>query len=210
VTFTPDPGNDFDTTGGSTHHPLDFVDPTIPDQTSGAASVTRTFAQPGSYAFFCRNHGTANGSGMAGTVIVEAPGTATTTGQTTTSTSQTTMSTQPPSASPAPAPAGADTSAPRVAITRLTVAGLRRHAAAIRFTSSEPGRASATLTARGTVLARGVKTFTSGTQALSLKITSSGRRLLRRAPRLKARLSLAVRDAAGNTSRLGRSVTVSA
>ncbi len=36
-------------------------------------AATIDFAEPGEYKFFCTFHGNAEGSGMAGTVIVEAP-----------------------------------------------------------------------------------------------------------------------------------------
>jgi plastocyanin len=222
VTFTPGAGNDFEATPGQTHHPLDFVDASIADQTTGSSSATRTFAQPGTYAFFCRNHGTADGTGMAGRVIVDpppAPPPSTTTAApttpapqtttTTTSTSQTTTSSQTTPSAPTTGAGTADTTAPVVALHRLKLRGLARHAAVIRFTTSEPGRASASLTARRVVLARGSKTFNkAGRRSLRLTITRSGRTLLRRTHRLRARLSITVSDVAGNRTALTRAVVV--
>jgi plastocyanin len=213
VTWTPAAGNDFELQGGLTHHPLDFTDASIPDQTSGSTPVTRTFAQPGTYSFFCRNHGVGGGA-MKGSVIVDpAPtsGTTTTTQtSTTTSTSQTTTSPQPTVTTPVPGPTADDT-APKVTVTKLTLSGLRRHAAVIRLRVSEAARASATLTVRRATVARGAKTYTSaGTRALTLKLTTTGRRLLRRTPRVSGVLRLTVRDAAGNTTKLARAVRLRA
>ena len=67
LTFTPDPGNDFENTPGSTHHPLHFDDATIGDQTSGSASATRHFDTSGVFTWYCGNHG---GIGMKGRVVV--------------------------------------------------------------------------------------------------------------------------------------------
>jgi plastocyanin len=221
VTFTPDPGNDFATNGGSTHHPLDFVDPSIPDQTSGDDAVSRTFAQPGTYTFFCRNHGTAGGSGMSGSVVVApppsgppAPPPPTTPAPPPTSTAPTGSApppTQQSSSTPAGSGAATDTTAPTVALQPVALRGLRHRRAVVRFISSEGGRASATLTARGAILARGTKTVqASGLHTLSLRTTKAGRRLVRRTTRVQARLRFALRDTAGNVGRVDRTVTVRA
>jgi DNA-binding transcriptional LysR family regulator len=59
------------------------------------------------------------------------------------------------------------------------------------------------------VLARGTKTFkNAGRQSLTLKLTTAGRKLLRRSPRLNGKLQIAVRDVAGNTTKLTRTLTV--
>jgi plastocyanin len=212
VTFTPAPGHDFLAGSGPNGHPLDFVDPSILDQTEtpqGSSSVTRTFAQPGTYVFFCRNH---QGQGMTGSVIVDAaPATSpgTTTGTTTTTSASQTTTTTSTSTTSVPVTA-ADTTAPTMTLPKLTVLrGLARRPAVIRFTASEAASASASLTARGVVLARGTKTFkNAGRQSLTLKLTTAGRKLLRRSPRLNGKLQIAVRDVAGNTTKLTRALTV--
>jgi plastocyanin len=216
VTFTPSPGHDFVATGGPTHHPLDFVDASIADEASDASSATRTFAQPGTYVFFCRNHGTADGSGMSGRVIVDAPpppppGTTTgTTGTTTADTTTTTSTSTSTSTLPPSVPiVSTDGAVLKVTLNQTAVKGLLRHPVVIRFTASEAGTASGSLTARGVVLARGTKTFKNGsTHALPLKITAAGRKILRRSPRLKGKLQITVRDVASNVAQVTRTVTV--
>jgi plastocyanin len=214
VTFTPDPGNDFATNGGTRHHPLDFVDPSIPDQTSGDDAASRTFVKPGTSTFFCRNHGTAAGSGMAGTVVVDAPASAPPAPPTppTTPAPPTTPvapPTPPPTVSTQPRPTAADTTAPTVTIMRVTARGLRHRSAAVRFISSEAGNAAATLSARGTILARGTKTASaSGPHVLTLRTATAGRRLLHHTPRLRAHLRFTFTDTAGNVAHLSRRVAV--
>jgi plastocyanin len=214
VTFTPSPGHDFAATGGPTHHPLDFVDASIPDEASDASSATRTFTQPGTYVFFCRNHGTADGSGMAGRVIVDAPpapppGTTTGTTGTTTADTTTTTSTSTLTLPPSVPIVSTDGAVLKVTLKQTAVEGLLRRPVVIRFTASEAGTASGALTARGVVLARGTKTFKNGSaHALTLKITAAGRKLLRRSPRLKGKLQITVRDVASNVAQVTRTVTV--
>jgi plastocyanin len=216
VTFTPAAGNDFADQPGTTHHPLHFVDTSIGTQTSGSAATPFTFARPGTYAFYCGNHGTASGTGMAGTVVVDpAPGSGTTnsvsqTTSTTTSTSQTTTSGQTTPTTPVPGTSG-DHIPPKVTLTKLTFSGLRRHGAVIRLRLSEAARASAAVTVRRTTVARGAKTYTSaGTRTLTLKLTAAGQRLLGRTPRVSGVLRLTVRDTAGNTTKRTRSVKLRA
>ena len=67
LTFTPDAGNDFENTPGSTHHPLYFDDYTIGNQTSGSAAATRHFDTSGVFTWYCGNHGAI---GMKGLVVV--------------------------------------------------------------------------------------------------------------------------------------------
>ena len=131
-----------------------------------------------------------------------------------TSTSTTTTQTSPTNTTTTPGSTGgaggtSDKTAPRLKLTKVTVTGLGRHAATVRFTTSEAGKATGSLSARGTVLARGTKTYKkAGKQTLTLKVTNAGRAALRRAPRLKATLRLTVRDAAGNTAKLTRALTI--
>lgn len=86
---TATPGNDFVpatvtigvgekvtwTNGGGAHN-VRFVDGQFevpPDATSTwPPTVARTFSNTGSYAYYCELHGSAQGAGMAGTVIVNA------------------------------------------------------------------------------------------------------------------------------------------
>ena len=66
VTFTPDAGNDFNPNGNSYDHPLHFVNAAVGDVTSGSAPVSKTFAQPGIYRFYCGYHGYKNADGTVG------------------------------------------------------------------------------------------------------------------------------------------------
>jgi plastocyanin len=67
LTFSPAPGNDFENTPGSDHHPLHFDDQTIGDQLTGSADATRPFPTTGVFTWYCGNHGS---RGMTGTVTV--------------------------------------------------------------------------------------------------------------------------------------------
>jgi plastocyanin len=224
VTFTPSANHDFDASApaGPQHHPLDFEDASIPDQTSGTSAVTRTFAQPGTYVFFCRIH---RAQGMEGRVIVDAPPApspgSTTSGTTTSSSSSTTaigMTTSQTTADgtttsfsqTSVTSTSSDGTAPKVTIKQTVVNGLSSHVTVLQFTANEPGTASASLTARGAVVARGAKTFKkAGAQSLRLKPTTAGRKLLRGSPHLNGKLRFTVRDVAGNTTKLTRALTIS-
>lgn len=62
---------------GSNHHPLsamaDIGGAQNPFATTMAATEpqTRKMDQPGTYGYFCENHGDPSGSGMAGVIVVE-------------------------------------------------------------------------------------------------------------------------------------------
>jgi plastocyanin len=92
-----------------------------------------------------------------------------------------------------------DTTAPRA--TRVSLKGLT-----LSFRSSERASASATLRVRGTTVAKG--TAKAGATTIHLRLTSSGRRLLRRGNRVKATLSLTLRDASRNAKTVTRRLTV--
>jgi plastocyanin len=92
-----------------------------------------------------------------------------------------------------------DRTAPRA--TRVSLTGLR-----LSFRSSERATATATLRVRGTTAAKG--TAKAGRTTIRLRLTASGRRLLRRGKRVKATLSLTLRDASANARTIKRKVTV--
>jgi plastocyanin len=230
VTFSPASGNDFDKAAGLglTHHPLKFVGDAQPAQETGSTAVSRTFATPGTYTFFCENHGSADKTGMWGDVTVLPSGTSTgttstggTTTGTTTSNTTTTVSTQtqtqttttttgPTSGQGTTTTSTGGQDAPKLKLAKLTVAGLAHHAPVIRFSTDKTGRASATLTAKGTVLARATKTIKkAGAQTLTLKITTAGRKKLRAAKKITARLKLTLNDGAGHSTTLAKTLTVS-
>jgi plastocyanin len=92
-----------------------------------------------------------------------------------------------------------DTTAPRATLVKLT--GLK-----LGFRSSERATATATLRARGKTIARG--TAKPGTTTIRLRLTSVGRAGLHRGHKLRATLTLTLRDASGNARKLTRQVTV--
>jgi plastocyanin len=104
---------------------------------------------------------------------------------------------------PMGAPGSGSSSADRTApiATRLKLRGLT-----LTFRSSERATAKATLRRRGKTLARG--TAKAGTTTIKLKLTKAGRAALRRGHRVKATLSLTLRDASANARTVKRTVNV--
>jgi plastocyanin len=94
-----------------------------------------------------------------------------------------------------------DTTAPRATLVKLS--GLR-----LSFRASEKASATATLRARGRTLARGSAKAKSGAVSLRFKLTKAGRSMLKPGRRLKASLTLTLRDASGNRRALKRTVMV--
>jgi plastocyanin len=94
-----------------------------------------------------------------------------------------------------------DTTAPRATLVRLR--GLK-----LTFRSSERASATATLRARGKTIAKGSAKAKSGTISLRLHLTSAGRSMLRPGHKLKATLTLTLRDASGNRRSLKKTLTV--
>ena len=102
----------------------------------------------------------------------------------------------------APVPAVADTSKPRV---RLVIPTPLRTRLSIR--SDEAGRAKVRLTVGTTLLARGNADLpAAGTRRVTFKRTAAGRRRLARTGRVKAVLTVKVRDAAGNVTVVRRGI----
>ena len=94
-----------------------------------------------------------------------------------------------------------DTTAPRATLVKLR--GLK-----LTFRSSERASATATLRARGKTLARGSAKAKSGVIAIRLRLTKSGRSLLPRGHKVRAKLALTLRDASGNRTTVTRQLTV--
>jgi plastocyanin len=92
-----------------------------------------------------------------------------------------------------------DRTAPRA--TKLKLTGLT-----LTFRSSERATATATLRRRGRTLAKG--SAKAGTTTIRLKLTKAGRSALRRGHRVKATLSLTLRDASANARTVKRVLTV--
>jgi plastocyanin len=192
VTWNAELGHDFALLPGPTHHPLRFVGNTQPEQTSGT-SATRTFSTAGTFRFYCVNHGTPDGlGGMVGTVNVTAPGPG-------------------PGPGPGPAPAPADTTAPDAALSlpaRRTLTAILGRGLPITIRTSEAGRATASLRYRGRAVGSARRTFTGpGRRRVTVKLTRSGRRVLRTARRARLQLVVIVADAAGNKRTLRRTFT---
>jgi plastocyanin len=85
--------------------------------------------------------------------------------------------------------------------TRLKLKGLT-----LTFRSSERATATATLRRRGRTLAKG--TAKAGRTTIKLELTKTGRSALRRGHRVKATLTLTLRDASANARTVKRQVTV--
>jgi plastocyanin len=94
-----------------------------------------------------------------------------------------------------------DTTAPRATLVKL--AGLT-----LSFRSSEKASATATLRARGKTIAKGSAKAKPGAISMRLHLTSAGRSMLARGHRLKASLTLTLRDASGNRRALEKTLTV--
>jgi plastocyanin len=94
-----------------------------------------------------------------------------------------------------------DTTAPRATLVKLKGLGLS-------FRSSERASTTATLRAHGKTIAMGSAKAKSGAISLRLRLTKAGRSLLRPGHRLKATLTLTLRDASGNRRSLKKTLTV--
>jgi plastocyanin len=95
--------------------------------------------------------------------------------------------------------ASVDRTAPRA--TKLRLKGLT-----LTFRSSERATATATLRRRGKTLAKG--TAKAGRTTIHLRLTKAGRSVLKRGHRVKATLTLTLRDAASNDRTVKRSMNV--
>jgi plastocyanin len=92
-----------------------------------------------------------------------------------------------------------DTTAPRATLVKLS--GLK-----LSFHSSERATATATVRARGKTIARGSAKAAATT--IRLRLTSAGRSMLLRGHKLKATLTLTLRDTAGNRRSVKKTLTV--
>ena len=97
--------------------------------------------------------------------------------------------------------ASRDTTAPRATLIKLR--GLK-----LSFRASERASATATLRARGKTVAKGSAKAKSGAISIRFKLTSAGRSMLARGHKLKATLTLTLRDSAGNRRTVKKTLTV--
>jgi plastocyanin len=106
------------------------------------------------------------------------------------------------SGGPGSSPSGSqDTAAPRATLVKLR--GLK-----LSFRASERASATATLRARGKTIARGTAKAKSGAISIRLRLTSIGHSMLPRGHKLRATLTLTLRDSAGNRRSVKRTLTV--
>ena len=200
-TYTIQQGDTVTWTGAFANHPLVSGNGAWTTVMTGS-SFTFQFNTAGSYAFNCQNHPTV----MFGTITVQAPpppgggGGSPPPGP----------GQPPPPGSQPPPPQAKDSVAPTVALATIGTRSAARSGVAVRFRSSEAGSSQATLKAKGKTLGAARATYsTAGVHTLRVKLTKAAKSLLKRARKLRASLTLVVRDAAGNTApRLSRTVTI--
>jgi len=94
-----------------------------------------------------------------------------------------------------------DTTAPKATLVKLR--GLK-----LTFRSSERASATATLRARGGTVASGSAKAKSGVLTIRLHLTKAGGALLPRGHKVRAKLTLRLRDASGNRTTVTRQLTV--
>jgi plastocyanin len=94
-----------------------------------------------------------------------------------------------------------DTTAPQATLVKLK--GLK-----LSFRSSEKASATATLRARGKTVAKGSAKAKSGAISLRFHLTPTGRSMLKPGGKLKAALTLTLRDASGNRRSVKKTLTV--
>jgi plastocyanin len=94
-----------------------------------------------------------------------------------------------------------DTTAPKATLVKLS--GLK-----LTFRASEKASATATLRARGKTIAKGSAKAKSGAISMRFKLTKAGRSMLKPGRKLKATLTLTLRDSSGNRRSLKKTVTV--
>jgi plastocyanin len=152
-----------------------FEQPADPQSTPWTAS--RTFSTPGSFRYYCRQHGSPGGGGMAGTVVVAGAGGTTPGGGTT--------------------PTG-DRVRPGIRALNATQSGRN---ISVSLNTSEAGRATVVVqrnvtSSRLRQVARVTKSVPAGRSKIAIRRTSRGRRL----PFARYKLTVTVKDRAGNVS----------
>jgi plastocyanin len=105
---------------GTLEHNVTAVDNSFSSATMSSGTFSRAFNSAGSFAYYCTIHGTAQGQGMAGTVVVAAAATATNTAEAA-APSPTRTATGTPEATSTPATATATGTAAAVATATVEV-----------------------------------------------------------------------------------------
>ncbi len=228
-TVTVTQGDSVTWTNASGNHNVKFDDGSFEQPSSPSSSNwtrSRTFTAAGTFRYYCEVHGSSGGSGMSGTVVVNAP-------------SGTTTSPPPPgggggssnpggggsspggggAGSPTGQPLAGDTLAPKV---RLSASAgqriLKNRGLVIKVAADEEGTvtASAKITLPGAskvLVLRKVTRHLRANVPAKLKLrtsrtTASLASALRRRSRLKTKVTVRVQDAAGNSRSISRSVTI--
>jgi plastocyanin len=197
-------------TGGS--HNVKFDDGSFEEPSSASSSwdtVSRTFTTPGTYRYYCELHGGQGGSGMSGTVVVTSPST---------------TGTPPPGGGPPGSgpPGGTvnDKVAPDV---KLAVSSgqriLKRRGLVVDVHVDEQATVSASAkiatpgASRVVTLKKVTRKLEANSRAkLKLKLSRKARAgvasALRRGARLKAKVKVVAKDAAGNSRTSTKTVKV--
>ena len=178
-----------------------FTQPSAPD--TNAWKVTRTFSAAGTYRYFCEQHGGPGGIGMSGTVVVVPAST-----------------TAPPPGGSPPADVHRDTSPPRLTLSVPRVqriVGGRGLVMTVRVNEEATIAASATISLPGAsrvfALKKVTRQLAPGVKAkLKLRLPRKARApvasALAHGRRVKAKLSVVAKDAAGNSRSTRRTIRV--
>ena len=177
-----------------------FTQPSAPD--SSAWKVTRTFSAAGTYRYFCEQHGGPGGIGMSGTVVVVPAST----------------TAPPPGGGSPPADVHRDTSPPRLTLSVPRVqriVGGRGLVMTVRVSEEATIAASATISLPGAsrvfALKKVTRQLAPGVKAkLKLRLPSKARApvasALAHGRRVKAKLRVIAKDAAGNSRSSRRTI----
>jgi plastocyanin len=157
--------------------------------TDTGSSKQFTFATPGVYSYHCQLHAVSHGMRGVIRVVAATP-------------SPIPTPTPMPTPTPVPTPSGGastDRTAPKAS--KVSLKGLT-----LTFRTSERATGKATLRRGGKTLAKG--SAKAGATSIHFKLTTAGRKALRRGHRVKVTLALTLRDASGNAATVKRTVTV--
>ena len=202
-TYTIQQGDTVTWTGSFSNHPLVSGEGAWSTVMSGP-SFTFQFNAAGTYNFNCLKHPMM----MFGTITVQAqpPGGGGGGG----GQPQPGPGQPPPPGGQPPAGQATDSVAPTVALSAVATRSPARNGVLVRFRSSEPGSALATLKAKGRTLGTARVSYAlAGVHSVRVKLNRTAKALLKRSRKLKVTLTLVIRDAAGNAApRVTRTLTL--
>jgi plastocyanin len=206
-TVTISQGDSVTWTNAGGFHNVKFDDGTVVHELSSSAwTASRAFASAGTFSYFCEAH---QAEGMTGTVVVNAAG----------------STTIPPPGGGGPPGTGPpptvhDTSAPKLDLSIRSTQRILRHRAlivSVRVDEQSTVTAKARITVSGASRVLKLRTVKRRLDAgerkklnlrLSRKTRAAVTSALSRRSRLKAKLTVSAKDAAGNTRTRKRSLTV--